>query len=226
QVTVDGRRSFYGSSNAPSSGRDYLSFYEMPREPMLSLAAFQHADLSDSAFAPGSQFANAWASPYVSRTTVARLLRNATTPGGERIMPSGLGLYDHSFLVNQALWDGYYFSSIAPDTETGSGTGSPAIYDNNIAREIRSTRDVVRNWVDDPQNSPLRNPRHVLHRGGLSNDDIVERLTSPAGCRYAAAHILVDGAFNVNSTNQAAWAAMLASLRGSTFDVQSDNGSH
>lgn len=225
QVTVDGRRSFYGSSNAPSSGRDYLSFYELPKEPMLSLAGFQHADLSDSAFAPGSQFANAWASPYVSRTTVARLLRNATTPGGERIMPSGLGLYDHSFLVNQALWDGYYFSSIAPDTETGNGVGSPSVYNGNQARIVRSTRDVVQNWVEDPQGSPLRNPRHLLHRGGLSNEDIVERLTSPAGCRHAAAHILVDGAFNVNSTNEAAWAAMLASLRGSTFDVQSDNGS-
>ncbi len=225
QVTSDGSRSFYGASNAPGSGgKDYLSFYELPREPMLSLAGFQHADLSDSAFSPGSQFGNSWASPYLPSSRVVNLLRNALTPGNERFMPGGLCQYDHSWLLNASLWDGYYFSSIAPDTELRSG-GGPGAYNSTQSRIVRSTEEVVRSWVEDPRGSPLRNPRHVLHRGGLGDERIVELLTSSAGCRYAAAHILVDGAFNVNSVNESAWAAMLASLRGNDFEVRSTDGS-
>ena len=222
QVTTDGRRSFYGSSNAPATGRDHLSFFEIPCEPMLSLGAFQHADLADTAFSPGSQFANAWASPYLPRISVARLLKSA--PTGEQIEPSGLGIYDHSYLLNAAIWDGYYFSSIAPESELGTATGSSGVYTSSQARITKEVADVVRNWVEDPVAAPLRNPRHLLYPGGLSDEPLIDLLTSPAGCRHAAAHILVDGAFNVNSVNEAAWRAMLASLRGSSFAVESGSG--
>ncbi|QJE98802.1 hypothetical protein [Luteolibacter luteus] len=223
QVTGDGRRSFYGMSNAPSSGRDYLSFFEVPQDPMLSLAGFQHADLSDSAFGPGSQFANAWASPYLARNTVARRL--ASAPTGERISPTGIGIYDQSYLLNSAVWDSFFLSSIAPRTTVSAAQGSPSVYDNNQDREVTSVKDVINNWVGDPEAYPLRNQRYQLHRGGLSNEEIVDLLSSPSGCRQAAAHLLVDGAFNVNSVNPAAWKAMLASLRGATFDVESEGGS-
>lgn len=218
QTTTDGQRSFYGYSNAPNSGRDSLSFYEIPREPMMSLGAFQHADLSDSAFSPGSQFGNAWASPFVARNSAARLLRNATT--GERFTPNGLGIYDHSFLLNNAVWDGYFFSSIAPVAEIAPGSGSTAAYNTTQARITRPVADVIEKWVENPAEEPLRNPRHLLHTGGRNEEKIIELLKSPAGCRHAAAHMLVDGAFNVNSVNEAAWRSLLASLRGANFKVE------
>ena len=223
QVTGDGRRSFYGLSNAPSTGRDYLSFFEVPQDPLFSLAGFQHGDLSDSAFGPGAQFGNSWASPWIARTTTARKLPNS--PAGDRISPSGLGLYDQSYLLNAAVWDSYFFSSIAPRTTLSAGTGSAAAYDSSQVQVSAKVKDVIGNWVEDPQGYPLRNPRHLLYRGDKSETELVELLSSPAGCRYAAAHILVDGAFNVNSVNPAAWKAMLASLRGASFDVESESGS-
>ena len=219
QVTGDGQRSYYGMSNAAGSGRDYLPFFEIPKEPMLSLGAFQNADLSDSAYSPGSQFGNAWASGFVSRTSVARSLKTATTAGAEKISPNGLGIYDSSYLLNAAVWDGYYFSSIAPRTSPAGAGGSPSVYDSPVAQTTQSAEDVVSNWVQAPEDNPLRNPRHIFHRGGVSDDEIVDRLNSSAGCRWAAAHMLVDGSFNVNSVNEAAWRAMLASLRGSKLDV-------
>ena len=219
QVTGDGQRSYYGMSNAASSGRDYLSFFEIPREPMMSLGAFQNADLADSAYSPGSQFGNAWASGFIARTAVARNLKTATTAGSERISPNGLGLYDSSYLLNAAVWDGYYFSSIAPRTQPASSGGSPSVYSTPIAQVTTPVSEVLRDWVRKPNDNPLRNPRHLLHRGGLTDSQIIDRLDSSAGCRWAAAHILVDGAFNVNSVNEAAWRAMLASLRGSKLEV-------
>jgi hypothetical protein len=225
QVTGDGQRSYYGMSNAAGSGRDYLPFFEIPKEPMMSLGAFQNADLSDSAYSPGSQFGNAWASGFVSRTTAARTLKTATTAGAEKISPNGLGLYDSSYLLNAAVWDGYYFSSIAPRTTPGTSGGSASVYNNKVARTTQETSDVIRNWVEAPEANPLRNPRHILHRGKLTDDQIIERLDSSAGCRWAAAHMLVDGVFNVNSVNESAWRAMLASLRGSKLEV-SGRGMH
>jgi len=223
QVTTDGRRSYYGMSNAPNSGRDYLSFFEVPQDPLFSLAGFQHADLADSAFTPGAQFGNAWASPYLARSTAARKL--TTAPTGERISPSGVGIYDHSYLLNSAVWDSFFFSSISPRTSLSPSNGAPSVYDGDQIHVTADVDDVISNWVGDPQAYPLRNQRYLLHRGGLGNDELVSLLSSPAGCRYVAAHILVDGAFNVNSVNPTAWRAMLASLRGASFDVESENGS-
>lgn len=223
QVTTDGQRSYYGMSNASGSGRDYLPFFEIPQEPMMSLGAFQSADLADSAFTPGSQFGNAWASGFVANNKVVNHLKKAPN-NGEKIEPNGVGLYDTSYLVNAAMWDGYYFSSIAPHTEPGgaapSGRGSAKAYDSPSTAKLKEkTSDVIKDWISNPEGNPLPNQRHVFHRGGASNEEILEHLNSPAGCRWAAAHMMVDGAFNVNSVNEAAWRAMLASLRGSTLDV-------
>jgi hypothetical protein len=210
-------------SNASGSGRDYLPFFEIPQEPMMSLGAFQSADLADSAFTPGSQFGNAWASGFVANSKVVNHLKKAPN-NGEKIEPNGVGLYDTSYLVNAAVLDGYYFSSIAPQTEPGSaapaGRGSPQAYDDPATAKLKvKTSEILKNWIAEPDAHPLPNARHVFHRGGLTDEQILERLNSPAGCRWAAAHMLVDGAFNVNSVNEAAWRAMLASLRGSTLDV-------
>jgi len=225
QVTTDGRRSYYGPSNTPSTGRDFLPFFELPQDPMLSLGAFQHADLTDSAFTPGSQFGNAWASGFIARASVARSFKVALTGGSETINPDGLAVYDSSYLLNAAVWDGFYFSSLAPRTRLKPGSGNPGVYNDTQAEVVADTGDVIRNWVQDSNANPLRNPRHLFHRGGLGNDEIISQLSSPSGCRWAAAHMLVDGAFNVNSVNEAAWRAMLASLRGSKFDVVSQGGS-
>ena len=223
QVTTDGQRSYYGMSNAPGSGRDYLPFFEIPQEPMMSLGAFQSADLADSAFTPGSQFGNAWASGFVASNRVVNHIRQARR-NGEKIEPNGVGLYDTSYLVNAAVWDSFYFSSIAPRTEPGVappfGRGSAKAYDSPPTSKVKEPASaVIKNWIADPQGHPLANTRHVFHRGGESDEQILARLESPAGCRWAAAHMLVDGAFNVNSVNEAAWRAMLASLRDSTLDV-------
>ena len=211
---------YYGLNNSAGGGRNRLAFFEVPREPLLSLGQFQHADFTDSAFAPASQVGNAWASPFIPIDRAVIVQKNTTTDRREPIFPTGLGMYDTSYLLNTALWDSFYFSSIAPEFELSSGQGSPSIYDSERTRETRSMGNVISAWVKDPVNSPLRNPRHILHRGGLSDSEITNRLSSPAGCRYAAGHMLVDGSFNVNSTNIKAWAAVLGSLRGSRFDVE------
>ena len=84
--------------------------------------------------------------------------------------------YDYSYLLNEALWDKYFFSAI--DFDEGGVTS----------------------------NFPHTNSRLLLH-GDPEDGDF-----TGSGFDKSAAHLVLDGAFNVNSTSKEAWKAVLASF--------------
>lgn len=213
QTTPDGRNSYWGNSHT-SKGKYRLPFFDLPRQPMLSLANFQNADLASSPYAPAHQFANSWASAWVIRNKAAT-----------RIQPSGVQssvpVYDTSYLTNEALWDGYFFSGAAPQLAPG---GSPQVanaWDNEQAKPTsgHSLDQVLEDFLEDPMNKPLGNPRMRLHAAGKNSKDLLKELTEPEGCTKIAAHLTVDGAFNINSTDVDAWIAVLSGLRGQSFEI-------
>ena len=210
QTTTDGRRSYWGPSHS-SSGEDRLPFFEIPREPMISLAGFQGADLASSTFSPSNQFANSWASPYLGRNRASDIERTK--------IRAGVPIYDVSYLTNEALWDTFFFSSVAPVLSPGSKTSPSNAWGQPIAREVRSVERILTDFVEDPLNKTLPNPRMRLHKGGLSDEDLIQQLLEPSGCVRIAAHLMVDGAFNINSTDPEAWVALLSGMRGQTFEV-------
>ena len=216
QTTPDGRNSFWGNSHT-SAGQYKLPFFDLPRQPMLSLANFQNADLASSPYGPANQFANSWASAWLGRNRAAT-----------RIQPSGVQspvpVYDTSFLTNEALWDGYFFSGAAPRLSPGSRPNIATAWDNPVASETRSLKNVLQDFIQDPLNRPLGNPRMRLFRDGTTDADLLNDLTDPAGCVKIAGHLMVDGAFNVNSTDVDAWVALLSGLRGEEFDTDGGNG--
>lgn len=218
QITMDGRQAFYGASNSASSGRSQLAFFETPRESILSIAGFQHADLSASAYGPSNQMGNSWASPYLPRTSVAKLNRSAST--GERISPEGLPVVDMSYLGNEALWDAFFFSGAAPTLSQRSGSGSAGVWKTSQATEDKSLRNLLSDFIEKPSEHPLRNTSMRLHQGNCPADELLTRLLAPEGCRRIAANLLLDGAFNVNSTSEEAWVAVLAGLRDAEFEVE------
>ncbi|WP_367874662.1 hypothetical protein [Luteolibacter sp. Populi] len=220
KTTSDGRRSFWGAGHDSLKGQSILPFFELPREPMLSLGGFQHADLASSAFSPAFQFGNSWASAWLRRTQVAT--RNQT------YAPTGVPIYDTCYLTNEALWDGYFFSGAAPWLGLGSKpTTTAGHYDkaDGDAPETRSLKSVVEGFVDNPLENPLGNPRMQLYKGGVPDQQLKQDLLDPAGCVKIAAHLLVDGAFNVNSTDEEAWVAVLSGLRGEDFEVDGGGSS-
>lgn len=225
QVTTDGKRAYYGASNESNQGKDRIVLFDIPREPLLSLASFQNADLADTVFSPSNQFGNSWASPYLPRNSVGQVVKK-TVLDGSTISPKGLAIYDHSWLQNEALWDRYFLSSIAPQVKQKSGTGSPAVNDTNQVSETRSTDDMITEWVDDSEANPLRNTHYSFHSGGVEKDEIKSQLKGNGGAKYAASYMLVDGAFNVNSTNEGAWRAVLTSLRGQNFETLDASGNN
>ena len=215
QTTANGRNSFWGNSHS-ASGQSVLPFFDLPRQPMLSLANFQNADLAPSPYAPANQFANSWASAWLGRNRAATRIQ----PTG---VQSSVPVYDVCFLTNEALWDGYFFSGAAPELSPGTRPQISTAWDMTIARETRSLKSVIEGFVDDPMNKPLANPRMRLYLGGTPGEQLASDLLEPSGCVKIAGHLMVDGAFNVNSTDVEAWKALLSGMRGQDFEV--DGGS-
>ncbi|NNM31144.1 MAG: hypothetical protein HKO57_16625, partial [Akkermansiaceae bacterium] len=204
QSANGGRSAYYGASQTPNGGRTHLSFFEVPSAPLLSLAGFQHGDFSSNPFAPANQVGNSWASAYVPRNRVSE----------------GPLEVDHCYLLNEALWDGWFFSGAAPSLSFRSASGSPDVWNNPPARVSRPMATVLREFLDDPLANPLRNPRMRPVPGAARDPELVDSLLLPEGCLKIAGSLMVDGAFNVNSTSVDAWTAVLSGLRGATFDVE------
>ena len=204
QSTNGGRNGFYGASQSPGlDGRTHLSFFSVPTSPMLSLAEFQHADLSPTPFAPANQFGNSWASAYVRRNQVVDTAAEV----------------DHCYLLNESLWDDYFFSGASPVLTHSIASGEPGVWDREMANESASLATVLEEFSDDPIAHPLRNSRMRFHQGNVATTAFSKEMLEPDGCTKIAGHLLVDGAFNINSTSVEAWKAVLAGLRGSSMNL-------
>jgi type II secretory pathway pseudopilin PulG len=213
ETTFTGEKAFYGPSQSAATGRSNLAFFEVPRTPTLSLGALQHCDITATPFTCASQIGNSWASPYLSASSVSKLV--TSTPSGEAISPGGLGVYDYSYLANEALFDRYYFSGAAPVFGARrTNTGSPAVWEADQISEQKSMSEVLTGFFQDPAANPLRNPRMIPYLGSSSPGQVAARLEGPSRCVRLASNLLVEGGFNINSTSIEAWTAVLASLRG------------
>jgi hypothetical protein len=149
---------------------------------------------------------NSYAHPNIpageSFTTKTRLF---DTDEGTKVVP----FVDHSYLANKALWDEYFFSSMSPQPSKVELFG-----DVN-----RTAREVADGFFFGNGAYPLPNRRMSAYMGDLAPSKLdalfaeANTFTNGLGDRIAA-HLLVDGAFNVNSTSVEAWKAVLSSLRG------------
>ncbi|MFH1500104.1 MAG: hypothetical protein ABII82_20040 [Verrucomicrobiota bacterium] len=155
-------------------------FFDFPRRtaeqpPVLSIAQLQHASLTTDDWHPDSTVhyqaayavGNSYYAPFVTRGVAVQSNRAKRFHGAPA---SATRYFDMAYLLNTALWDGYFFSGIP---QTGAGDFSP------------------------------RNARYEIH-GDPDADDVRDK--------NAAAHLLVKGAFNINSTSHAAWVALLGGL--------------
>ncbi|HEY9248519.1 MAG TPA: hypothetical protein VIO38_05285 [Rariglobus sp.] len=98
--------------------------------------------------------------------------------------------YDGSYLWNDLLWDRFYFSGYP---QTGSFDFSSDKLINARFRPFRDRAAVA--WDDESSFRGDGNP------------------ATAANSRAAAQNLLVDGAFNINSTSVEAWKAVFSSLK-------------
>jgi len=114
--------------------------------------------------------------------------------------------HDPSWMVNTALWDSWFLSGIVPPNPSTPSTwgGDP-----------RSARDQFNALAQNQGN--LRNKRYLYYAQKPLNEALTELFDGsnfkPAAINKLPKYLLVDGAFNVNSTSVVAWKAFLASVR-------------
>ena len=227
QVPVPSAGRYHGNPfGPPQEGAGRYVLFDVPRSEtgVLSLAQFQHAKISDLIWHPSNAIGNSLVDPRLGKGGYTGLNRTAAAPGSSDsagfggFHESDLGwssdaqrsggrgewasnaramleqtpakdnlVYDLSFEANRTLWDRYYLST---GTEIEKGL-----------------------FLDDPEKNPLPNGRMRLApatRGSASDESLTD-------FHRAAYHLMVDGAFNVNSTRVEAWKALLASTRRSGY---------
>jgi hypothetical protein len=115
---------------------------------------------------------------------------------------------DHSYLANKALWDDCFFSSITP--QSGS----------RIEIFVGADRDAKKVASDFFFNAkPLPNRRVVPYTAGM-NPSMLDTLFAAKDtftnglADKIAAHLMVEGPFNINSTSVEAWKVLFSSLKG------------
>ena len=196
EVNSQGRS--YGISGLTAGrGLRFGTIYEVPSGPLRNFSQLNSANLASTNSA--ARFAypvgNSWASPMISPTGLSN-----TVPG----LPVS---YDHSFLLNSLLYDRYYFSGIA------SRQGAFVTTTTNS--------ELAKVFMEGTTGGASLDRRMVPYRpDGETVEDAVTTLSTPSNNNAsepqartrAAAHQLMKGGFNVNSTSKAAWKAMLASL--------------
>ncbi len=210
----------------PQEGSGKYILFDVPRTEtgLVSLGQLQHAKLSELIWHPSYAVGNSLADPRLGTGGLLGLHRTAARPSKSGSAKSGgfhkdeigwssdpqrstnpdewaataraiLGevptkdnlVYDLSFEVNRKLWDRFYLSS--------------------------GTAEEKRRFLTDPVSNPLPNGRMKL-ASATRQEATAEAL---ADFHKAARHLMVDGAFNVNSTSVEAWKALLGSTRKAGF---------
>ncbi len=181
EISNDNNRGYGGPGIYAQSGVEFATYASLPLAPAHSLAQLRHAPLNAGGQLPLS----------------SQVLANSFEPPllGDRVRAdAGARVYlDHSYLANNALFDRYFLSSAATHPTVPG------------AKE-RTAKDLLKGFFTEGRALP--NQRFIPHRG---DDELADRLaSSPEAYREIAAHLLIDGPFNVNSTSVAAWQAVLA----------------
>jgi Tfp pilus assembly protein PilX len=191
----------------------------LPKVPPTSLAQFRHAGTGDSMGVTPANLSNEgtiiqdrslWngsvTPPVHADQAIGNSYASPLIPrGATQVMgPEGYEYYDHRYLGNQALWDKYFLSSLAPLDASKFGTAKTMI---SLFEDFAAG------------NGKLLNPRFSAWLGGQTvsdaKDDLFDGATlKPEAYRLIASKLIYEGGFNVNSTSVEAWRAILSSMRG------------
>jgi len=194
-ISVDpSDRGFFVSGNSPVNGVGFGALYDIPLAPIQSFSALNGADPTGvSGFLPrvAQPIGNSWAHPLIASDEL-----RSTDPD-----PLSASDYlDHSFLLNLAFYDHFYFSGLAD--QSGEWFENPL-----------TTSDLAGRFSSG---SALNDPRLLFYRpNGKKSEDfinLIEGGPQDDAYRRVSAWQMMRGAFNVNSTSVDAWRAMLASV--------------
>jgi len=231
---------FYGGGNTPENGTTHVIQQEIPVTPPIAIASLSHAHLGGFSLATwgavrtpndsgnptayhqqnvaatgqGGLFphtlqaiGNSYAHPNLPADKAYETQQRIFSTSGANSGPRNITFADHSYLANKALWDEFFFSSISPQPS------AVRIFEG----QNRTADEVAEDFFFN--DTPLPNRRMVPYTANLDEsrlDDLFGQANQfqDGLADKIAAHLMVEGAFNVNSTSVEAWKTFLSSLKG------------
>ncbi len=205
---------YWGGGRDPIDGYHRVILFDIPRQDLVSLGQLQHANVGRFSYEPtyviGNSYANLriprdqWRASVVDTLSTRMNARHGSIQGN-------FNLYDASYLANEALWDSYIFTTI-PQVADNRDSDSEVEPNAEHFEQLRAGEAL------------LPNPRFIPYepRGSVF---AVETLQEDDGAfDHNAGHLMVDGAFNVNSTSVDAWEAFLSGTHQLPYQKVDDNG--
>jgi hypothetical protein len=213
--------SYWGAGQDPVDGHDRVILFDIPRVDLVSLGQLQHAGVSRFSYEPSYVAGNSYANPRIPLSDWRASARDTFSTAARGLANFAIGgnfnLYDASYLVNEALWDSYIFTTIPQVADNYGSAREPTPNDAHFRALLAG-------------DSLLPNPRFIPYEPPGSKFDSAT-LRMPSGTRgisggfyHNAGHLLVDGAFNVNSTSVDAWEAFLSGTHELPYRVLNPNG--
>ena len=207
---------YYGSSfdnDGESSSR--ITLYDIPRHPIVSAGDFKNLVFSWFEDAPPRPIGASW--PNATLANLSDTYIKSHEPGNSYAVGAGC---DTSYYYNDTLFDAYFFSGVPSEERDNNST----LRNQTFPYGTEFNQD----YVDT--HKPLANTRLTYY--GTPNVDNLRGLANNAdkttddGFEKAAAHLMIDAPFNINSTSPKAWQAILSSFRSqSVIGVEQDYSS-
>lgn len=242
-----GNQAYWGGAVDSTLGTSFFTMRSVPLVPIKSIASFQHSCANGmtrhwknsphttNSFPSNAETLDGYAylapmgSKLIGNSFSHPLMGADKTHGvvqddydrndGVNASPRNRFVADHAYLANSALWDSWYFSSLTPQTAKPFGSAG---------RPLQQVFDDFFPTAMGQAPVPLPAARMVPNRASsdVTLRSLVQNNTpSVDAYRKLAAHLMVDGAFNVNSVSVEAWKVMLGSLRGHTaVDLRNSSG--
>ncbi len=214
---------YYGSSLGSRFGSNFVVTHSVPRQPIISLAAFQNsfANGFNMDSKPTNLRGSSASMSYPLQPQISHAIGNSLAPSvipSDKTTSNVYGypdpLADHSYLANRELWDDYFFSGITPQP-------TPAF------AQARDQKTVALEFFEGDK--PLPVARYLPVLDGRDASELVNSFFSGVtpnedAITKVASHLRVDGMFNVNSTSVEAWKALLGSLKDRPIVVRNESG--
>ena len=192
---------FWGNSHE-GNGQTQVVAFDVPDAPLTGIAGFQHLQTGPNGWDVSYAIGNSFPHPAVPQDELFSQV-GSTNPSYRTTF------YDMSYLANQGLWDGYFFSGIQlPGGDSG---------------DLAAAEKVMKAFLDPALPNPLHNRRLVATELPPNTSESL-RIRELTNYRRMARHLMLDGAMNINSTRVEAWKAWLSGTRDREVDLVGRTG--